>query len=147
MPGIEVQPDDIQRVTRKAFRLSRKASGRMTAGMSTDPMSSRCGGGPVKQERKPGPGNPALFAVTASWCGFCKDFERNVAKALASGKRPFDYFYMDGDSIPARWKMDDMGLKTFPAVFVVLKDGVLCPYPLKNRRAEQLLEAVRRASL
>lgn len=83
-----------------------------------------------------------LLAIKVEWCKFCKVLEREVHDAM--GRRPFTFYHMDGDSVPARWKMRDMGADSFPSLFLVLPDGTLCPYD-RGRKAEKLLMAARLA--
>jgi hypothetical protein len=85
---------------------------------------------------------PGLLAIKVEWCKYCKDLDREVKAAM--GWQPFPFYWMNGDAIPARWKMRDMGVDSFPSLFLVLPDGTLCPYG-RGRKAESLLAAVRLA--
>src|SRR5690349_20226194 len=69
----------------------------------------------------------ALFAVTAPWCGHCSALKKSVAEAQA--RRPFDFFYSDGDkSDKHRQQVQQMGIEGFPTLYGIAPGGLLVPY-------------------
>jgi len=69
----------------------------------------------------------ALFAVTASWCGYCNQLKSNVPKAQSMNL--FDFFWLDGDKTEShKRKATQMGIQGFPTLFYVDRNGYLLPY-------------------
>jgi hypothetical protein len=82
-----------------------------------------------------------LMAITVDWCRFCRDLKDSVSVAMAV--QPFTYMYMPGDTLEAKWKMRDLGCRTYPSVFVVSPDGTIGPRYEGKREPADLLKALR----
>lgn len=100
------------------------------------------GGGHVlgTAQELPGCGN-CLLAITVDWCRFCRDLKDSVSVAMTV--QPFTYMYMVGDTLEAKWKMRDLGCRTYPSIFVVSPDGTIGPRYEGKREPADLLKALR----
>ncbi|KAJ3029066.1 hypothetical protein HDV00_009794 [Rhizophlyctis rosea] len=66
----------------------------------------------------------SMCAVTAPWCGYCTELKQSVTEAQF--RRPFDFFYMDGDK--HKQQVSKMGIDGFPAIYGIAPGGLLVPY-------------------
>lgn len=83
-----------------------------------------------------------ILAITADWCGYCKQLKDNVLKAQLI--KPFYYYYIDGsnsDSQEIENLMASMGRKSFPKIFIIGDNGILQKYE-GDRAPKALIRAL-----
>lgn len=106
-----------------------------------DIVPARGGGHFLRTAQEQAARGNSLMAITVDWCRFCRDLKDSVSIAMTV--QPFTYMFLSGDTLEAKWKMRDLGCRTYPSIFVVSPDGTIGPRYEGRREPADLLKALR----